>query len=206
MRAPKQLRSSRNIRTWQGARFRYSPAVIAFLRFISIYNAAIWFGSALFLAVAAAPAIFSGDMKRLFGQAYVGLMAQNVVGAYFVLQYWCGAVALLHQLAEWVYLGKRLHRVTFGLLITLFCLGLISGLWLQPKLKAWHRIKYSTELYHQELYPEDHKDRAAMLFRVWHGVSQGVNLLTIGGLAFYLWRMTMLSEGPRFVPATKFRS
>ncbi len=180
--------------------------MIAFLRFISIYNAAVWFGSALFLTIAVMPAIFSVEMKRLFGQAYIGLVAQSVMAAYFVLHYWCGGIAILHQLAEWVYLGKRLHRFTFGLLLTLFCLGLLGGLWIQPKLKDWYRIKYSTELYHQELYPAEVKDHAARLFRVWHGVSQGFNLIILAGLGYYLWRMTVVSDAPRFVPATKFRS
>lgn len=180
--------------------------MIAFLRFLSIYIAAIWFGAALFLTVAVAPAIFSEAMKRLFGQAYVGVMAQSVVGAYFVLHYWCSGLAILHQLAEWVYLGKRLHRWTFGLLITLFCLGLVSGLWLQPKMKTWHRIKYSGDLYRQELYSQEDQARAARYFRIAHGFSQAINVFTLAGLAFYLWRMTMLSDGPRFVPATKFRS
>ncbi|MBN2506067.1 MAG: DUF4149 domain-containing protein [Verrucomicrobia bacterium] len=179
--------------------------MIAFLRFISIFNAAIWFGSALFLTVAAVPSIVGQDMTRLFGAAYAGLVAQAVVGAYFAMQYWCGAMALLHQLAEWVYLGKRLHRLTFSLLLTLFGLGLVSGLWLQPELKAAHRIKHAPQLYRQSLYTQDQIDRAASRLRLWNGLSQGITLLTLGGLAYYLWRMTMLSEGPRFIPAPKFR-
>ena len=46
-------------------------------------------------------------------------------------------------LAEWVYLGRALQRVTAGLLVALFLLGLIGGLVLQPKMRELHLIKYS---------------------------------------------------------------
>ncbi len=177
----------------------------AFLRFIGIANAAVWFGAAFFLTVLAAPAVFSPELKRLFGQAHLGLVAQAVVGAFLVLQYWCAGIAILHQLAEWVYLGKRLQRFTLGLLVVLYGLGLIEGLWLQPRMKHWHQVKYSTELYRQELYPPAQKTEAARMFKLAHGVSMAFDLVTLGGLAIYLWRLSQPANGPRFVPAAKFR-
>src|SRR5436190_8946410 len=107
--------------------------VIAFLRFIGIVNAAVWFGAALFFSFGIAPAFFTPEMKRLFGDFYCGLIAQAVLERYFVLHYCCGALALVHQLAEWVYLGKALQRFTFGLLLAILTLSLTGGLWFQPK-------------------------------------------------------------------------
>ena len=178
----------------------------AFLRLIGIVNAAVWFGAAFFLTACAAPAIFSPELKRLFGQAHIGLIAQAVLSTFFVLQYWCGGIALLHLLAEWFYLWQRPQRYLTGVLVGLYCLALMGGLWLQPQLQHWHRVKYSTELYRQEVYSPAQKAEAAKLFGLWHGVSQVFNLVTLGGLAFYLWRLSLPAEGPRFLPTGKFRS
>src|SRR3989442_266455 len=115
-------------------------------------NAALWFGAGIFFTFVAAPAIFSRPIKDLFGQetfglAFAGLIAQALLERYFVLQYICASVALLHQVAEWLYLGKALQRAALGLLLGVFSLGLINGLGLQPKLTNLHRIRFSTELY-----------------------------------------------------------
>ena len=50
---------------------------------------------------------------------------------YFVLHYCCGGLALLHQLAEWVYLGKAMQRFTFGLLMAILSISLLGGFWLK---------------------------------------------------------------------------
>jgi hypothetical protein len=173
--------------------------VIAFLRFIGILNAAVWFGAALFFTFGIAPAFFTAEMKKLLGEVYSGLVAQMVLERYFVLHYCCGAIALIHQLAEWVYLGKALQRFTFGLLLTILALNLTGGLWLKPKLTELHRIKYA-----QNSSPTQ-RDEAGKSFRNWHGVSQLMNLAVLAGLGLFAWRIAMPPNGPRFVTG-KFRS
>jgi len=174
--------------------------VIAFLRVLGIMNATVWFGAALFFTFGIAPAFFSPEMKQLLGNIYSGLVAQLVLERYFVLHYCCGGIALLHQLAEWVYLGKRLHRFTFGLLITVLLLAIGGGAALAPRLKELHRIKYSPQSSAVQ------KEEAAASFRTWHGVSQGANLLLLVGLAVFAWRLSIpAANGPRFTPG-KFRS
>jgi hypothetical protein len=176
--------------------------VILLLRFIGVVNAAVWFGAAAFFTFAVAPTFFTPEMKKLLGDIYGGLVAQLVLERYFMLHYWCGGVALLHLLAEWVYLGKALQRVMLWLLIGILGLGLLGGLWLQPKLKRLHQIKYGRS----DLFTSAQKASATRSFRVWHGVSQAMNLLVLGGLVVYYWRTVHPNEGPRFVSATKFRS
>jgi hypothetical protein len=173
--------------------------VIAFLRFSGVLNAAVWFGAALFFTFGIAPAFFTTEMKNLFGEFYSGLIAQMVLERYFVLHYCCGAIALVHQLAEWVYLGKALQRFTFGLLLTILALNLTGGLWLKPKLSELHRIKWSQQA------SQAHKDEAAKSFRSWHSVSMIMNLAVLAGLALFAWRIAMPPNGPRFVTG-KFRS
>ena len=122
------------------------------------------------------------------------------VSRYFLLQYWCGSIAVLHQLAERFYLGKPLQRLNFGLLIGICTLSLLGGIWLQPSLRKLHAVKYA-----RTAAPAQ-KAQAAKDFRARHGVSWAFNLLVLGGLGFYLWRVANPVDAPRFVPSGKFRS
>ena len=165
-------------------------------------NAAVWFGAAVAFTVAVLPAFLAADMQKMLGEIYSGIAAQIVFERYLALHYWCGAVALVHQLAEWIYLGKALQRFTLGLIVALFSLGLVSGLWLQPKVKKLHQIKYARPT----LYTPSQQAQAAREYGFWRGVSQIINLLVLGGLTFYAWRTVHTGDSPRFVPTGKFRS
>ena len=182
--------------------------MILVIRFIGILNASIWLGAAVFFTFFAAPAFFSGDIKN-FGlhPFWPGAMAQLVIGRFFQLQYICGALALAHLFAEWVYLGRTLHRLTLGLLMGLFFVGLAGGLWLQPKLKELHLTKYSMGPDYKPVPMADAlRIQAAQSFGRWHAAYSIVNLIALGGLVFYLWRVTHPSDNLRFVGAPKFRS
>jgi hypothetical protein len=174
--------------------------VTGFLRFIGLLNAAVWFGTAVFFTVSAAPAVFSPEMKELLGVKtypyYSSAIAQILAGRFYYLQYACGLVALLHLLAEWLYFGHSPQRLRFGLLIGLISLSLLGGGWLQPKLR------HLTQQYTQ---PQA-RESAARAFGTWQSLSQMLNWLTVAGLAAYLWRVVDLRETTRFVSATKFRS
>jgi hypothetical protein len=74
----------------------------------------------------------------------------------------------------------------------------VGGYWLQPKLKALHVTKYGVNT-----APEI-REAAGRAFKAWHGVSQVVNVLVVGGLAVYLWRAANPSDPTRFVSSVKF--
>lgn len=93
-------------------------------------NAAVWCGSSIFLVIGL-PALFSPELKRLLTAAGVGFAAESVVARYFVLQYWCGGIALAHLLAEWLYCGRPLWRLNLGLLVVILSLGL-AGRYVGP--------------------------------------------------------------------------
>ena len=156
----------------------------------------------LFFTVAVAPAFFSTEMKTILGDAnypvFSGRLAMLVVSRYFILHYWCGSIALLHQLAECFYLGKPLQRLNFGLLVGICCLSLFGGLWLQPSLRKLHEIKYGRS----DIYSPAQKALADKAFPYWHGASRILNVLVLGGLGFYLWRMANPVNGTRFTPTT----
>lgn len=177
--------------------------MIATLRFIGVINASIWFGSAIFFSFVGGPAVFSDAMKALLGAGYPvysGAIAQVIIERYFILQHVCGAIALLHLFGEWLYTGRPLNRVLAWVLSTVFCLGLLGGLGMQPHMKRLHLIKYGVQTTAAQ------KAQAASSFRSWHAVSQIVNLLVIAALLYYVWQISKPPPLARFTPGTKFRS
>ncbi len=172
---------------------RYSGSVTAFLRYLGILNAALWLGAAVFLIIGL-PAIFSDELKNAIGgggPVVVGWAAQRILARFFLLQYCCGAVGLAHLTLEWLYCGKPLLQRNLGLLALLMALALAGGLWMQPKLNNLHHLKY----YGATVAVRDGADRA---FKAWHGVSECGNLVAVGGLLIYLWRVSRSGEHARF--------
>jgi hypothetical protein len=176
--------------------------VIGFLRCVGLLNAAVWFGSAIFFTFGAGFIPFSQEMKSLLGPNnypyFSGAIAQLYVARYFEFQVGCVIVAVLHLFAEWLYLGKYPQKLQAGLLAGLAAAALIGGFWLQPRLKALHAAKFGVNT-----RPEV-REAATRSFRAWHGVSQVVNLLMVGGVAVYLWRAANPPSQTRFVSATRF--
>jgi Domain of unknown function (DUF4149) len=178
--------------------------LISFLRFIGVLNAAVWLGSAIFFTFCVGPGIFSKAMSQELGPQnypyFSGVIAQILIARYFHLQMACGLIALLHLIAEWLYLGKPLQQLWFGLLLTLLFIVLLGNYWLQPQLKQFHKIKYAVKS-----SPEQ-RQNAIQSFRSWHGASQVLNLLVLGSLGIYLWRTANPPDPTRFVSTSKFRS
>jgi hypothetical protein len=185
-----------------GGSVSYRCRVMAFLRFIGLLNAAVWFGTAIFFSFGAGLVPFSQEMKDLLGPAnypyFSGAIAQILIKRYFAFQVGCALVAVLHLLAEWLYLGKYPQKLQVGLIVGLAATALVGAYWLQPKLKVLHATKYGVTT-----RPEM-REAADRSFRAWHGVSQVINLLLVGGLGAYLWRAGNPSDQTRFVSAFRF--
>lgn len=166
-------------------------------------NAAVWLGAAVFFTFAGGPAVFSDDMKTLLGPNnypyFSGAIAQVLIARYFKLQLVCGAIAVVHLFAEWLYLGRPLRRFGSYLLVLLVAFSLAGSIWMQPKMRSLHHAKYTAAT-------AQDREAAASALRVWHGAAQGVNLLLLAGLVVYLWRVAHPEEITRFVPAVKLRS
>lgn len=180
--------------------------VIVFLRLVGVLNAAIWFGAAIFFTFWVAPTFFTPAFKVMLGpsgEAWAGIIAQLVLEKYFILNYLCGGVGLAHIAAEWIYLGKTIQRSTLWIVIGAFAIGLLGGVWLQPKLKQLHAIKYNLT---GGTINKVQEAQAARSFSFWHGISQMMNLAVLTGLGFYVWRLSYHPDPPRFVSAGKFRS
>jgi hypothetical protein len=182
----------------------YAKRVMRFLRFVGLMNAAVWFGAAVFFTFAAGPALFSQDMRRLLGENqfpyFSGAIAQVVIQRYFHLQIICGVVALLHTLAECFCVSRPLQKFGLGLLLGLLLCSFVGGYVMQPKIKDLHVRKYAMN------YRPEIRQSAAKSLRVWHGMAQAVNLLMLGGLSLYLWRVARLVGAARFIAPGKFQS
>jgi hypothetical protein len=171
--------------------------VLIALRAIGFFNAAIWLGSAIFFTFGIAPGIFSDELKRIFGDYYTGVIGQNLIGRYFVVNLICGVVAVAHFFAEIVYAGKPFRRLTFGLLIGIISVGLLASQVFSPKIKAVHQLKYRG--------PLDQRDAAARQFSRLHAVSSVGNLLCLLALVVYAWQVMNPPDSTRFAPTQKFR-
>ena len=165
----------------------------ALLRFLAYSTRPCGSGAAVFLFIGL-PAIFTDEFKTLIGPGgpvVVGWAAERILARFFILQYCCAAFGLAHLTLEWLYCGKPLVQRNLGILALLFGLALAGGLWMQPKLKDLH-----TEMYYGKTQAA--RDGAGSAFKAWHAVSECGNVLVVGGLVIYLWRVSRSGEHARF--------
>src|SRR3989442_11060570 len=83
----------------------------------------MWFGASIFFTFSVGPAFFSDKMIGLLTRPYAGAAAQIVIERYFFFHEMCGVIALAHLVAEWLYMGKPLQRLTLWLLLGIFALA-----------------------------------------------------------------------------------
>lgn len=175
--------------------------MIGLLRIAGLFNAAVWFGASLAFTFVFGQAVFSQDMRQVLGEAhfpyYAGAIAIVMISRFFDLQMICGLVALLHTAAEWVYLSRplpKLWRILLGALCALILFGAFAA---QPKIKQLHRVKYDLRA------TPDQRASAAKWLKLWHGTSQGANLLVLVVLAGYFWRVASAPAAGRLASPMK---
>jgi hypothetical protein len=186
----------------------YIGCVSGFLRFIGVVNTAIWLGAGIFFAAVVLPAVFSPAMNReVFQQPvdspfysyYPGGVAVVLFRRFFVLQYICGFIGLLHLCAEKLYLGRAFPRLGTSIVVGALGLSLVGGIWLQPRME-----KLRNTMYHGQ--NEDQKEKARHSFGMWHGISQFANLIVMAGLLIHINRVSRPpNETIRYGTFTKFR-
>ena len=166
-------------------------------------NAAIWLGAVVFFSVGAVPASVSPEMEKLLGANnfpfFSGAFEQILLARYFVFLSASAIIALLHLLAEWLYMGRPARRFSMTLLGGLLALVLIGGVWIEPHLKHLHAERYAPNA--QPLQ----QAAAAQSFRLWRAGGLALNVFMIVGLVVYVWRIANPSDAPRFISSIKFR-
>ena len=177
--------------------------MIAFLRFIGLMNAALWLGAVVFHSVIVGPACASPEMEQLLGAKnfpfFSGAFADVVTSRYFLFLGFTGSIALLHLLAEWVYMGRPTRKISLALLAGLFGLVLLGGGGLEPHLKQLHARRHAPNT------PPAEREAAARSFRLGQSGLLALNLAMIGGLVVYVWRVANPADAPRFISSVKFR-
>lgn len=175
--------------------------MIGLLRFVGVVNAAIWFGATAFFAFGAIPLLHSSEMRDLLSAKnfpyFSEVINQMLSGRLFHWYVACSIVALVHLVAEWLYLGKYPQRAWLALLLGLCLAGVVQIYAIQPRLAELHRLQYTRP---------DLREAAARSFRAWQTVSGGLDLVLVCGLVLYLWRVANPPDATRFVSASKFRS
>jgi hypothetical protein len=179
--------------------FSYGLPVLFFLRCIGITNAAIWFGAAFFSCAVLGPSFASSHMLSILHDAHAGRAAQIVLERFFILQYWCGGIALTHLFVEWLYTARPLKLWTVYLVIGLLGLGLVGGSWLHPKVTKLH-----LDLHGPRSTPQQ-RENARQPLRVWQDVSQVMQYLAAFGLLIHLIQAAAPTGPPRFSSANKFK-
>jgi uncharacterized membrane protein len=174
-----------------------ASGVLAVLRMVGIFNAAVWLGSAVFFTFGVAPATFAPEMKRIFGDYYTGVIGQQLIGRYFTLNWICALIALAHFLGEMIYAGKSFHRFTFGLLLLVLCFGLLGQHLFAPRIKELQQLKYRG--------PVEQREPAAQQLKRLHATTMIGNLFCLVALVIYTWRVTHPPDHVRFASAQKFR-
>ncbi len=164
------------------------------LRFVGLLIAAVWLGGCVFFTVAAAPAIFQPDLKRIFHEYYIGLIAQFMQERYFSFQVVCGAIALAHAILERWWRRHEPWRSPAWLLVALLAVALAGRSWFVPHLKRLQETRYLAPTVAQQA-------AARASFRQWHGLAQGLNLLVLAGLVWHLWRRAVTDPEPRLQPS-----
>jgi hypothetical protein len=166
-------------------------------------NAAVWLGATVFCSTGLLAAMNSREAAALIGSQYFaqvsGALTQIVFTRLFYLQTLCALVAWLHLFGEWLYLGRIPRRFGIGWLSGLLTLALAGSLWLCPKLTHLQRAQYSPTISPASRAAGQHS------FDVWDGVFQIVNIVMMGGVVVYFWRVTHPQDERRFVDPAKFR-
>jgi len=185
---------------------RASPkfaSVIAFLRFVGLINASVWLGAVVFFSITVSPAVVSPDMAQLLGAKnfpfFSGAVTHILTAHYFIFLGATAIVALLHLLAEWLYMGRPTRKFSMMLVGALLALVLIGGLWVEPHLEKLHDRRYAPNVQPVE------RETAARSYRLWHIGLLALDMSMIAGLVVYVWRVAHPSDAPRFISSVKFR-
>ncbi|MBI4658439.1 MAG: DUF4149 domain-containing protein [Verrucomicrobia bacterium] len=170
------------------------------LRCVGVINAAIWFGATFFLCIVLGPSFTSDQMLSILPPSHSGRALQIVLERDFVLQCWCGGIALVHLLVEWLYTGKPLRPWAAYLVLGLLGLALVRGFWLEPKVKRLH-----LDVYGMRSTPQQ-REHARVPLKVWGDVAGIMRVLLACGLLAHLLQVSSTESSSRFLlGAAKFK-
>lgn len=174
--------------------------MIGFLRFLGVTNAAIWLGTAVLYPFVLRPAFKSREMVELLPFMYGGAVDLILLQRFYAMLEWCGAVALIHLLVEWLYTNKPIRKSVLYLVVGLFAFSLLGGHVMTPNLRELHIIRFGVQS------SEEQKEQATNGYRILERLIKATQWVTAAGTLVFVWRLTHSFEGPRFYSRTQYRS
>lgn len=180
--------------------------MIRYIRIIGLFNAAIWFGMAVFFTAGVSPTFFSHKILSLFGgenslysRAYAGAVNVTVLEKYYYWHYICGVIAFCHLVFEWLFGGYLISRFKPSLLVLICSINLICGIFLMPPLKKFQLQKYDLKA------PPTLREAASSSFKTLHLISYSLNLVVIVSTGLYFYNFTNHINEQRLVIKDKIR-
>lgn len=169
---------------------------IGLLRFIGLFNAALWLGTIAFQLFVSWPAMGSAQMQQLLGPKnfpYFSAAIGHVISARcYTLFLLCSVIALLHLGAAWLYSGKQPNRGSLALVFALFICGELQSQVLQPKLQALLVERHRPMVRPVETTPVSASSP-------WPALGTALNLFLLVGLCRYMWQVANPAEETHFV-------
>ena len=175
---------------------------IGLLRFIGLFNAAVWLGTIALQLFVSSPVMRSAQMQQLLGPKnfpfFSAAIGHLISARCFTLFVVCSLIALLHLGADWLYSGKHPKRGSLALVFALFLCGEFQSHVLQPKLQALLLEQYRPGV------QTGATARHPTLTGGWPVLSTAFNLVMLAGLCRYLWQVANSPEETHFVGSTSF--
>ena len=175
-----------------------------FLRFLGVFNAAVWFGAVVFYLFGVSVLLNSTEAQALFGADHSDFFSrasqQIIQDRFYTIQWICAAVALVHIWTERWYLGRRTRRRWDGLLLGALILSLWGDNSLVSRLRQLHNGQHARDASPQL------REASARSFRNWQRVATAMHLYLLFGAGACLWRAANPESGPRFLSTNKLRS
>ena len=168
-----------------------------FIRFIGIFNIAVWAGGSVFFSFLAGKVFFSPEVTQFTPPPYNGLIAQAMLERFFLLHYICGILAISHLLLEWFIKQDAFPKRPVSYIGILLLLALLGGKLISPNLNVWHQQKYQFQIKSEgdppmiefKPYSKEIRQDAKLKFNIWHGISQTVNLIMLIMLTYHFWKL-----------------
>lgn len=166
-------------------------------------NAAVWLGAAVLFTFGIEPGCYSPEMRATLGATgetyYSGAVAGVLTTRYYYITLACAVVALLHFLTEWLYVGQPRRKFSLWLIVGLFVVTLLGARAIHPAMTRLNKKHYTSA-------QAADRQSAAKYYRILSTLLCGFNVLTVGGLVLYAWRVGSPSDTLRFVRPVQFRS
>ncbi len=160
--------------------------MVNFLRNLSLLNAGIWLGAAIFMFVVALTIFTDSGVDRLLAEKPgKGLIGQIFFHRFYLLQYIFAGIAALLLFLEWKIGKLDFPKWRFSILLLISALVLGGGLWLSPKLAGLLQEKYPSYFSSQFMATPrrgqllENAKLAEVEHKRWHRVSEGTYAATM---------------------------